>query len=99
MEIMSGVHRFDLSVLGPDQVDILLPIVPSLEEAAKLREYAAQHEGSFELLTAEDQFLAELMDIERLTQKLALMKFMGDFEDRLLCLLFGLIWLFVPWHF
>jgi hypothetical protein len=72
-----------LSLLGPDQVDILLPIVPTQEEMTKLREYAAQHNNSFELLTPEDQFLAQLMGIERLTQKLLIMKFMGDFEDRL----------------
>lgn len=81
MEIMSAVHRFDLSILGPDQVDILLPIVPSQEEVTKLRDHAAQHGGSYELLTPEDQFLAELVGIERLTQKLLLMKFMGEFED------------------
>jgi hypothetical protein len=63
-------------------VDILLPIVPSQEEVTKLRDHAAQHGGSYELLTPEDQFLAELVGIERLTQKLLLMKFMGEFEDR-----------------
>ncbi|CAK5091774.1 unnamed protein product [Meloidogyne enterolobii] len=87
MEIMSGVHRFDLSVLSPDQVEILLPIVPTQDECTKLKEYASSNQNSsnlnnpWELLTAEDQFLAQLMGIERLSQKLLIMKFMGDFND------------------
>uniref|UniRef100_A0A915M5W7 Formin-like protein n=1 Tax=Meloidogyne javanica TaxID=6303 RepID=A0A915M5W7_MELJA len=87
MEIMSGVHRFDLSVLSPDQVEILLPIVPTQDECTKLKEFASSNQNPsnlnnpWELLTAEDQFLAQLMGIERLSQKLLIMKFMGDFND------------------
>lgn len=83
MEIMSAVHRFDLNVVASDQVEILLPICPTPDECTKLREYAMQHNNSFDGLTLEDQFLAELMSIERLVQKLMIMKFMGDFGDNI----------------
>ena len=73
-------------MLNPDQVEILLPIVPTPDECTKLREYASSNSNNnnnpFESLTVEDQFLAQLMGIERLSQKLLIMKFMGDFGDR-----------------
>ncbi|KAF7635331.1 hypothetical protein Mgra_00005298 [Meloidogyne graminicola] len=84
MEIMSAVHRFDLSVLNPDKVEILLPIVPTQDECLKLKEFGLSNNNlnnPFELLTVEDQFLAQLMGIEKLSQKLLIMKFMGDFND------------------
>uniref|UniRef100_A0A183C8X8 FH2 domain-containing protein n=1 Tax=Globodera pallida TaxID=36090 RepID=A0A183C8X8_GLOPA len=74
MEIMTAVHRFDFTALTSDQV-------PTTEETAKLQEYAKHNNDNFESLTAEDQFLAKLMDIERLERKLTLMKFMSDFVD------------------
>lgn len=80
-EIMSAVHRFDLSVLPQDHVDILLPIVPTAEEVQNYRDYATKNDGIFDGLTMEDQFLAQLMNIERLSQKLKIMSFMAGFEE------------------
>lgn len=78
---MSAVHRFDLLALPQDNVDILLPIVPTTEEVQNFRNYAAKNDGTFEGLSIEDQFLAQLMNIERLSQKLKIMCFMAGFEE------------------
>lgn len=80
-EIMSAVHRFDLTALPQDHVDILLPIVPTADEVQSYRDYAAKNEGSFEGLSMEDQFLAQLMNIERFSQKLKIMSFMAGFDE------------------
>lgn len=77
---MSAVHRFDLTVLSQENVDILIPIVPTNEEVQQYKEYLAKN-NSLDGLTLEDQFLAQLMNIERLTQKLTIMSFMGGFEE------------------
>lgn len=78
---MSAVHRFDLEILSQENVDILIPIVPSNEEIQQYKEYMAKNNNSLDGLTMEDQFLAQLMNIERLTQKLNIMSFMGGFEE------------------
>uniref|UniRef100_A0A915ERH0 Formin-like protein n=1 Tax=Ditylenchus dipsaci TaxID=166011 RepID=A0A915ERH0_9BILA len=80
-DIMAAVHRFDLSALPQDNVDILVPIVPTSDEVQLYKDYAARNEGSFEGLSLEDQFLAQLMKIERLSQKLSIMSFMAGFGE------------------
>lgn len=80
-EIMAAVHRFDLAALPQDHVDILMPIVPTADEVQQYKEYAAKNDDSFDALTVEDQFLAQLMNIERLSQKLLIMSFMAGFEE------------------
>uniref|UniRef100_A0AC35G9K7 FH2 domain-containing protein n=1 Tax=Panagrolaimus sp. PS1159 TaxID=55785 RepID=A0AC35G9K7_9BILA len=65
-DIMIAVHRLDLKLLPPELVDILLPVVPNAEEIEMYKEYAAKNNGSFEGLSIEDQFVAALIDIERL---------------------------------
>uniref|UniRef100_A0A914PFE2 Formin-like protein n=1 Tax=Panagrolaimus davidi TaxID=227884 RepID=A0A914PFE2_9BILA len=80
-DIMIAVHRLDLTLLPPELVDILLPVVPNAEEIEMYKEYAAKNNGSFEGLSIEDQFVAALIDIERLPFKLKLMSFMASFEE------------------
>uniref|UniRef100_A0AC35TXE7 Formin-like protein n=1 Tax=Rhabditophanes sp. KR3021 TaxID=114890 RepID=A0AC35TXE7_9BILA len=80
-EIMAAVHRFDLNALSGECVDILLKIVPSPEEMAMFKEYGAGNNNSFELLTDEDQFMGQLMKIERLKHKLGVMAFMASFDE------------------
>lgn len=78
---MAAVHRFDLSVLPQDHVDILIPIVPTDEEVEQFKEHAARNNGSYDGLSVEDQFMAQLMNIERLAHKLKIMSFMAGFEE------------------
>uniref|UniRef100_A0A914YXX9 Formin-like protein n=1 Tax=Panagrolaimus superbus TaxID=310955 RepID=A0A914YXX9_9BILA len=80
-DIMIAVHRLDLKLLPSELVDILLPVVPNTEEIEMYKEYAAKNNGSFEGLSIEDQFVAALIDIERLSFKLKLMSFMASFEE------------------
>ncbi|VDD85180.1 unnamed protein product, partial [Enterobius vermicularis] len=79
-EIMSAVHRMDLTALPPESVDILLKIAPNQEEMQKYRQYEAEHKSTADL-SEEDQFLAHLMKIERFEHKVKIMSFMATFEE------------------
>ncbi|VDK41822.1 unnamed protein product [Gongylonema pulchrum] len=78
--IMSAVHRMDLKALHPESVDILLKIAPTHEEMAKFKDYELEHKG-FSDLSEEDQFLAQLVKIERFEHKIKIMSFMGTFDE------------------
>uniref|UniRef100_A0A0K0DVC6 FH2 domain-containing protein n=1 Tax=Strongyloides stercoralis TaxID=6248 RepID=A0A0K0DVC6_STRER len=80
-EIMAAVHRFDLKSLPAESVDILLKIIPTMEECQIFKDYALKNENNFDCLADEDQFLASLMKIERLKHKLEIMLFMASFEE------------------
>jgi hypothetical protein len=80
-DIMLAVHTLDLNKLPSELVDILLPVVPNAEEIEMYKEYAAKNNGTFEGLSIEDQFVAALIDIERLPFKLKIMSFMASFEE------------------
>uniref|UniRef100_A0A7E4VZU6 GBD/FH3 domain-containing protein n=1 Tax=Panagrellus redivivus TaxID=6233 RepID=A0A7E4VZU6_PANRE len=80
-ELMMAVHRFDISLLPAELVDILIPVLPSTEEIQMYNEYSAQNNGSFEGLSLEDQFVASLVGIERLQFKLKVMSFMASFDE------------------
>ncbi|VDK82843.1 unnamed protein product [Litomosoides sigmodontis] len=78
--IMSAVHRMDLNALVPENVDILIKIAPTHEETVKFKEYELEHKN-FSDLSDEDQFLAELVKIERFEHKIKIMSFMATFDE------------------
>ncbi|VDK19953.1 unnamed protein product [Anisakis simplex] len=79
-EIMSAVHRMDLEALPPESVDILLKIAPTQDEMTRFRRYEADHKNTSDL-SEEDQFLAQLVKIERFEHKVKIMSFMATFEE------------------
>ncbi|CAG9534836.1 unnamed protein product [Cercopithifilaria johnstoni] len=78
--IMSAVHRMDLKALIPESVDILIKIAPTHEEMVKFKEYESEHKN-FSDLSDEDQFLAQLVKIERFEHKIKIMSFMATFDE------------------
>ncbi|VDN02104.1 unnamed protein product [Thelazia callipaeda] len=78
--IMSAVHRMDLKALTPESVDILMKIAPTHEEIIKFKEYEIEHKN-FSDLSEEDQFLAQLVKIERFEHKIKIMSFMATFDE------------------
>ncbi|VDK71360.1 unnamed protein product [Onchocerca ochengi] len=78
--IMSAVHRMDLTALVPESVDILIKIAPTHEEIVKFKEYELEHKN-FSDLSEEDQFLAQLVKIERFEHKIKIMSFMATFDE------------------
>ncbi|KAL4003297.1 hypothetical protein ACH3XW_7025 [Acanthocheilonema viteae] len=78
--IMSAVHRMDLKALVPESVDILIKIAPTHEEIVKFKEYELEHKN-FSDLSDEDQFLAQLVKIERFEHKIKIMSFMATFDE------------------
>uniref|UniRef100_A0A915PKL7 Formin-like protein n=1 Tax=Setaria digitata TaxID=48799 RepID=A0A915PKL7_9BILA len=78
--IMSAVHRMDLKALIPESVDILIKIAPTHEEIVKFKQYELEHKN-FSDLSDEDQFLAQLVKIERFEHKIKIMSFMATFDE------------------
>uniref|UniRef100_A0A1I7V8P8 CBR-FRL-1 protein n=1 Tax=Loa loa TaxID=7209 RepID=A0A1I7V8P8_LOALO len=78
--IMSAVHRMDLKALIPESVDILIKIAPTHEEIVKFKEYELEHKN-FSDLSDEDQFLAQLVKIERFEHKIKIMSFMATYDE------------------
>ncbi|VDN55010.1 unnamed protein product [Dracunculus medinensis] len=78
--IMAAVHRMDLKALPAESVDILQKIAPTQDEMVKFRDYENQYKN-FSDLSDEDQFLAELVKIERFDHKLKIMSFMATFDE------------------
>ncbi|KRZ94840.1 Formin-like protein [Trichinella sp. T8] len=78
--IMKALNSFDLSALSVEKVEILLRIIPTAEEIKSYKEYE-QSKQPMDMLCEEDIFMIGLSRIERLSQKLQIMSFMGNFSD------------------
>ncbi|OUC46595.1 diaphanous FH3 domain protein, partial [Trichinella nativa] len=78
--IMKALNSFDLSALSAEKVEILLRIIPTAEEIKSYKEYE-QSKQPMDMLCEEDIFMIGLSRIERLSQKLQIMSFMGNFSD------------------
>ncbi|ESP01673.1 hypothetical protein LOTGIDRAFT_139357 [Lottia gigantea] len=81
-EVVRAIHGLDLQRLSLDMVDILLTILPNDQEMKAYREYEKQRK-SVDILSDEDKFMLQLAKVERLSQKLTIMSFVGNFYDSL----------------
>lgn len=78
----SLLHRFDLQTLPVDFVECLMRFLPTEAEVKLLRQYERERQP-LEELTAEDRFMLLFSKVERLTQRMAGMAFLGNFQDNL----------------
>ncbi|KAK6165836.1 hypothetical protein SNE40_022673 [Patella caerulea] len=81
-EIVKAIHGLDLKRISLDMVDILLTILPNDQEMKAYREYEKARK-QIDLLSDEDKFMLQLAKVERLSQKLTIMSFVGNFYDSL----------------
>lgn len=65
-----------------ENVEILQRMVPTEQESKAYREYLAEKKN-INLLTEEDKFLLNLTKVERISAKLSIMSYMGNFFDNL----------------
>lgn len=79
---IKAIHNFDLKQLSLENVEILQKMVPTDVEIKAFREYVAEKKD-VNLLTEEDKFVLPLTKIERLSPKLVIMSFIGNFFDNL----------------
>lgn len=75
-------YRFDLQTLPVDFVECLMRFLPTEAEVKLLRQYERERQP-LEELAAEDRFMLLFSKVERLTQRMAGMAFLGNFQDNL----------------
>ncbi|XP_058869056.1 formin-like protein 3 isoform X5 [Acipenser ruthenus] len=79
-EICKAIHTFDLKVLPIDFVECLTRFLPTEAEGKLLRQYERERRP-LEDLADEDRFMLHFSKIERLTQRMSIITFIGNFND------------------
>lgn len=79
---MAAVNTLDLKQLPLESVEILQRMVPTEAEQKAYKEYVAEKKP-INQLTEEDKFLMQLAKVERISAKLSIMSYMGNFFDNI----------------
>lgn len=77
-----AINNLDLKQLSLENVEILQKMIPTEAEIKAYKEYVADKKD-LNMLTDEDKFMMHLTKVERLSSKLAIMNYMGNFFDSL----------------
>lgn len=77
---MLCVLRFDLKALPVDFVECLMRFLPTESEVKVLRQYERERRP-LDQLAEEDRFMLLFSKIERLTQRMNIITFVGNFSD------------------
>lgn len=80
-EIMFALHRLDLAVLSPKNVDLVAGIAPSAVDIHRFKNY--EMSNSISTLGDDEQFILQLSKIERIEEKLHAMLHMSHFSSRI----------------
>uniref|UniRef100_A0A3Q3II52 Formin-like 2b n=1 Tax=Monopterus albus TaxID=43700 RepID=A0A3Q3II52_MONAL len=78
--ICRAIHTFDLRTVRVDFVECLMRFLPTEAEVKLLRQYERDRKP-LEALSDEDRFMMQFSRIERLSQRMSIMTFMGNFND------------------
>ncbi|XP_033225241.1 formin-like protein isoform X2 [Belonocnema kinseyi] len=81
-KVITAVNALDLKVLSLENVELLQRMVPTDQEIKAYREYIIEKKN-VNLLTEEDKFLMQLGKVERISTKLSIMNYIGNFFDNL----------------
>lgn len=96
-KVINAINMLDLKQLSLENVELLQRMVPTEQETKAYREYVLDKKN-VNLLTEEDKFLYQLTKVERISAKLSIMSYIGNFYDNLhlitpvsvvLCVFFG----------
>ncbi|KAG7471890.1 hypothetical protein MATL_G00102850 [Megalops atlanticus] len=79
-EICKAIQTFDLKALPVDFVECLTRFLPTEAEVKALRQYERERRPP-EQLAEEDRFMLHFSKIERLTQRMTIITFVGNFTD------------------
>lgn len=80
--VIKAINNLDLKQLSLENVEILQKMVPTEQEIKAFKEYIAEKKD-INLLTEEDKFMLQLTKVERISSKLSIMNYMGNFFDSL----------------
>ncbi|XP_067356479.1 formin-like protein 2 isoform X2 [Channa argus] len=78
--ICRAIQMFDLRMVRVDFVECLMRFLPTEAEVKLLRQYERDRKPQ-EALSDEDRFMMQFSRIERLSQRMSIMTFMGNFSD------------------
>lgn len=78
--VVKSINSLDLKSLSLEKVEILQKMIPTDDEVKLYRKFSIDKRDA-NLLTEEDKFMMQLTKVERLTQKLYIMSYMGNFFD------------------
>ncbi|XP_045517192.1 formin-like protein isoform X1 [Pieris brassicae] len=81
-KVMTAINNLDLKQLPLESVEILQRMVPTEAEQKAYKEYVAEKKN-INQLTEEDKFLMQLAKVERISAKLSIMSYMGNFFDNI----------------
>uniref|UniRef100_A0A3B1KGJ3 Formin-like 3 n=1 Tax=Astyanax mexicanus TaxID=7994 RepID=A0A3B1KGJ3_ASTMX len=81
-EICKAIQTFDLKALPVDFVECLMRFLPTEAESKLLRQYERERRP-LEQLAEEDRFMLLFSKIERLTQRMNIITFVGNFSDNI----------------
>uniref|UniRef100_A0A3P8VBK1 Formin-like 3 n=1 Tax=Cynoglossus semilaevis TaxID=244447 RepID=A0A3P8VBK1_CYNSE len=79
-EICKAIEKFDLKALPVDFVECLMRFLPTDAEVKVLRQYERERRP-LDQLAEEDRFMLFFSKIERLTQRMNIITFVGNFAD------------------
>ncbi|KAJ8403983.1 hypothetical protein AAFF_G00343330 [Aldrovandia affinis] len=79
-EICRAIQTFDLKALPVDFVECLTRFLPMEAESKLLRQYERERRP-LDRLAEEDRFMLQFGKIERLTQRMTIITFVGNFTD------------------
>ncbi|KAK5923676.1 hypothetical protein CgunFtcFv8_000623 [Champsocephalus gunnari] len=81
-EICKSIEKFDLKALPVDFVECLMRFLPTETEVKVMRQYERERRP-LDQLTEEDRFMLLFSKIERLTQRMNIITFVGNFSENL----------------
>ncbi|KAL9905430.1 formin-like protein isoform X2 [Glossina fuscipes] len=79
-EVIAAIHSLDLKKLSLENVELLQKMVPTDVEVKAYKEYIIERKDQ-NLLSEEDKFMLQLSKVERISSKLSIMNYMGNFFD------------------
>ncbi|XDV46028.1 hypothetical protein PO909_014006 [Leuciscus waleckii] len=79
-EICKAIQTFDLKALPVDFVECLMRFLPTDAESKLMRQYERERRP-LDQLAEEDRFMLFFSKIERLTQRMSIITFVGNFSD------------------
>ncbi|KAJ8258252.1 hypothetical protein GJAV_G00194830 [Gymnothorax javanicus] len=81
-EICKAIQTFDLKALPVDFMECLMRFLPTEAESKLLRQYERERRP-VEQLAEEDRFMLLFSKIERLTQRMTIITYVGNFSDNI----------------
>lgn len=80
--VIRAINNLDLKQISLENVEILQKMIPNEQEIKAYKEYVADKKD-INQLTDEDKFMLQLTKVERISAKLSIMNYMGNFFDSL----------------